>query len=77
MTNIRVKQLREGDIYFGSWFQRSQSVVVWLPCFQAHGKTDILPERHGRGELLTWQPGSKEEQEEAARTRFAFINTRQ
>jgi hypothetical protein len=42
VTNIREKQLKGGKIYFGSHFQRLQSMVSWLNCFYAQGKVETL-----------------------------------
>jgi hypothetical protein len=57
-----------GEIYFGSWFQRLQSVVIWPHCFGTAMKLTPWWRAHGGAEPLTsWQPGSRERRKEGSR----------
>jgi hypothetical protein len=61
---LRKKNQLGGRIYFGSWFQRFQSMVGQLNCFQCQGET----EDHGREhmveqkylmEAIVWEVGRR------------------
>jgi hypothetical protein len=58
MTNTCEKRFKGGRIYFGSQFQRSQSMLACSVVFWPEVRSYVMAEGHGGVELLTsWQPG--------------------
>jgi hypothetical protein len=64
--------LKGRKIYFGSLFQRVQSMVGWLHRAGPGLRQSIMEEGHDRTELLTsWQPGNRERGRETEREKGA------
>jgi hypothetical protein len=57
----KIIKLQGGEVYFFSWFQRSQSMPVLGPdALEPVARQYVMAPMCGRGKLLTsWRPGSE------------------